>query len=200
MPGQRSASAQAGQDAHSEAAATDSERKQAFRRALTAARLEADLTQAALATKLGTTQSAVARLESGGVTPTLETLCRLADLLSLRFEIAPEQGLTVQRLPQRGLTLNDLQAHREEILEIAARHGAANVRVFGSVARGEADKASDVDILIDIPTPPSGFAYFGLLGDLGEEFGEILGRKVDVLDSAHLGRIRERVLAEAVAI
>lgn len=64
-----------------------------FRRALIRARLAAGLTQAELAARLATTQSAVARLESGTVTPTVETLCRLADVLGIRFEITPSDGL-----------------------------------------------------------------------------------------------------------
>ncbi len=176
------------------------DRREELGHAVAAARQEAGLTQAELAERLGTTQSAVARLEHGGVMPTIETLSRLAGLLSLRFEIAPGQGLSVQRLPQRGLTLADLRAHRDEILRLAAEHGAGNVRVFGSVARGEADKDSDVDLLVDLADPPRGFAYFGLLSDLSEGFGEILGRRVDVLDARHLGRIHERVMGEALAI
>jgi transcriptional regulator with XRE-family HTH domain len=63
-----------------------------FRRALIAARLAAGLTQAELAIQLGTTQSAIARLESGSIIPTVETLCRLADVLGMQFEIAPQAG------------------------------------------------------------------------------------------------------------
>lgn len=171
-----------------------------FRRTLIGARLEAGLTRAELADKLGISRSAVERLESGGVTPTVATLRRLADVLALRFEIAPHQGLTVQRLPQRGLTVADLHAQREEILRIAAKHGAANVRVFGSVARGEADAKSDVDVLIDVVREAHGFDYFGLLEDIREELEELLGRHVDVADAARLGPITERVLTEAVEI
>lgn len=104
----------------------------------------------------------------------------------------------MQRLPQRGLTLADLRARREEIQDIAARHGAANVRAFGSVARGEADAKSDVDILIDVVREVHGFHYFGLLADIKEEREGLLVRKVDVADAARLGPITERVLAEAV--
>ncbi|HEY8884873.1 MAG TPA: helix-turn-helix transcriptional regulator [Chloroflexota bacterium] len=64
-----------------------------FRRALIAARLAAGLTQVGLANKLGTTQSAIARLESGTNMPTVETLCRLADVLGIQFEITPQVGL-----------------------------------------------------------------------------------------------------------
>jgi ribosome-binding protein aMBF1 (putative translation factor) len=67
-----------------------------FRRALIGARLAAGLTQAELAARLNTTQSAVARLESGETLPRVETLCRLAAVLRVRFEISPEAGLSVR--------------------------------------------------------------------------------------------------------
>lgn len=99
-----------------------------------------------------------------------------------------------------GLTLDGLRARREEILRIATQHGAQNVRVFGSVARGEADEGSDVDLLVDITADVNGFAYFGLLEDLRRAFAAALGRDVDVVDSAALRRLRERVLREAVPL
>jgi uncharacterized protein len=175
-------------------------RRGAFRRALIAARRAAGLTQAELAARVGTTQSAIARLEGGAITPTVETLCRLADVLGLRFEIAPRGGLAAHPVEQRGLTLEDLRARREEILRIAAAHGARNVRVFGSVARGEADVASDVDVLVDIVADDGGFAYFGLLEDLRRALADVLGRGVDIVDSAGLRGMRERVLREAVPL
>lgn len=91
-----------------------------------------------------------------------------------------------------------LQQKREEILAIAAKHGAYNVRVFGSVARGEATPASDIDFLIDYDlsrTTP----WFpgGLLADLEE----LLGRKVDIVTEKGLHQlIRDRILNEAVPI
>ena len=91
--------------------------------------------------------------------------------------------------------LDTLREKREEILEVAARHGAFNVRVFGSVVRGEETPESDIDFLIDYDlakiTP-----WFpgGLLMDLQE----LLGRKVDVLTERGMSPlIRERILAEA---
>ena len=65
-----------------------------FRRALIGARLRANLTQAQLAERLGTTQSAIARLETGQSTPTVDTLCKLAAVLGIRFEITPN-GLSI---------------------------------------------------------------------------------------------------------
>ena len=86
---------------------------------------------------------------------------------------------------------------REEILRIAAKHGARNVRIFGSVARGEADEASDIDVLVDLDVGRSLFDLGGLLMDLQE----LLGRKVDVVIEKGLrARIRDRVLREAVPL
>ena len=83
---------------------------------------------------------------------------------------------------------------REEILQIAARHGATNVRVFGSVARGEAGPDSDVDFLVDVGPNRSAFFPAGLLADLEAA----LGCKVDVLTENSLHwYIRDRVLREA---
>jgi predicted nucleotidyltransferase len=96
------------------------------------------------------------------------------------------------------MTLARLRSQRDEILRIAAAHDARNVRVFGSVARGEADTKSDVDLLIDLMTNARGFAYFGLLADLRRALAFALGREVDVVDSAGLDRLREVVLDAAV--
>jgi len=88
-----------------------------------------------------------------------------------------------------------LKEKREEILRIAARHGARNVRVFGSVARGEADAASDIDFLVEMEPGRSILDMGGLLMDLQD----LLGRKVDVATERGLKpRLRDRVLREAV--
>ena len=90
-----------------------------------------------------------------------------------------------------------LQSKRDEILRIAAMHGAHNVRVFGSVARGEADEKSDVDFLVEMESGRSLFDLGGLLIDLEN----LLGRHVDVVTERGLKpRIRTRVLNEAVAL
>ena len=94
----------------------------------------------------------------------------------------------------------ELRARRDEIVRIAAAHGAGNVRVFGSVARGDPDATSDVDFLVDITADADGFRYFGLLEDLRRALTQALGRPVDVVDSAGLSRLRERVLREAVPL
>ena len=89
------------------------------------------------------------------------------------------------------------QQHRDEILTIAARHGAGNVRVFGSLARGEGRPESDVDLLVDIVGPTSAWFPGGLIADLEE----LLGRPIDVALAGELHRlIRDEVLAEAAAL
>ncbi len=96
-------------------------------------------------------------------------------------------------------TINNLlKAKREEIIAIAAKHGACNVRVFGSVARGEADTESDIDFLVDYSVENiSPWFPAGLMLDLSA----LLGRKVDVAtESALKERIRERVLQEAIPL
>ena len=98
------------------------------------------------------------------------------------------------------ITLAQLRARRDEILRLAAAHDAGNVRVIGSVARGDADVESDVDFLVDMATDATGFAYFGLLEDLRQALVSALGCDVDVVDSAGLDRLREPILREAVPL
>ncbi len=85
----------------------------------------------------------------------------------------------------------------ERLIETAARHGARNVRVFGSVARGTAAKNSDLDLLVDMEP---GRDLFDLVA-LKREMEEALGLKVDVLTENSLSpHLRERVLREAVPL
>lgn len=90
-----------------------------------------------------------------------------------------------------------LEEKREEILSIASEHGACDVRVFGSVARGEADHESDVDFLVDLEPGRSLLDLGGLQMDLEA----LLGCQVDVVTVPGLkARIRERVLREAMPV
>jgi predicted nucleotidyltransferase len=91
-----------------------------------------------------------------------------------------------------------LEERREEILAIALKHGAFNVRVFGSVARGEETENSDIDFLIDYDLKKiSPWFPTGLIGDLED----LLGKKVDVVSAKGLHYfIKDRVLAEAIAL
>lgn len=96
------------------------------------------------------------------------------------------------------MTLEQLvKEKRGEILRIASRYGAHNVRVFGSVARGAADQASDLDFLVELEAGRSLLDLGGLQVDLEA----LLGRRVDVVTVRGLkARIRERVLREALPV
>lgn len=90
-----------------------------------------------------------------------------------------------------------IREKRDEILAIATRYGARNVRVFGSVARGEADAESDVDLLVEFDETTSLLDHASMLIELEA----LLGRRVDVAPEKCLRpRIRERVLEEAVPL
>jgi predicted nucleotidyltransferase len=93
--------------------------------------------------------------------------------------------------------ISDVLQKREEVLAIAAKYGARNVRVFGSVARGDADEQSDVDFVVELDESTSLMDHAALLLELQE----LLGRRVDVAPESCLRpRVRQRVLDEAVAL
>jgi predicted nucleotidyltransferase len=97
----------------------------------------------------------------------------------------------------KAMTLEKIFEKKDEILKLAHQYGANDIRIFGSVARGEADDQSDVDFLVSMEPGRSLFDMGGLLMDLES----LLGRSVDVVTEKGLrDRIRERVLREAVRL
>lgn len=102
----------------------------------------------------------------------------------LRFHGRTELGRTLER-------------NRRAILAVTAAAGARNVRVFGSVARGEDTEQSDIDLLADIPSGPT---LFGL-SQLESDISQIVGVKVDIVPAAGLRtNMRDKALAEAVPL
>lgn len=99
--------------------------------------------------------------------------------------------------PRRAVTLHELRAHRDQIVKLGERFGIRNIRVFGSVARGEATAGSDLDLLVDVDR---GHGYFDMAGfALGVE--DELGVFTQVATPGGLKlRMRDRVLREAVAL
>ena len=90
-----------------------------------------------------------------------------------------------------------LESRRADILRIAAKHGAKNVRVFGSAARGDQTSDSDVDFLVELEPSRSLLDHVALLQDLEE----LLGRRVDLVEPEALHwYIRDKILAEAVPL
>jgi predicted nucleotidyltransferase len=95
------------------------------------------------------------------------------------------------------VTLETLRLRKPEILKVAEQYGGRNIRVFGSVARGESREDSDIDLLVDLDEGRNLFDLGGLLMDLKD----LLGPRVDLVTARTLHRyIRERVLAEATPL
>jgi len=93
------------------------------------------------------------------------------------------------------ITEQDSRRRREAILEVARRHGAHDVRIFGSVARGEAAEGSDLDLIVRFEPHRSLLDHAGLIGDLED----LLGVKVDVIDADGM-RPRFRTVVEKEAV
>lgn len=161
------------------------------------ARTGAGLTQVELAERAGTSQPALARYETGAALPTLPTLERLllgcGRRLQLRTVRAGEGAApTTSVRGQLGSRARALRQHRGELLRAARARGVGRVRVFGSLARGEARSASDVDLLVDLEP---GRTLLDLAA-FRHEAREILGMPVDV---ATLDMLKERIRGEVVA-
>ncbi len=90
-----------------------------------------------------------------------------------------------------------IEIHRQQIIELAKHRGATGIKLFGSMATGEATESSDVDFLVEMRQGSSAFALGGLLKDLED----LLGRKVDMttVNALHPA-IREKILHEAVEL
>jgi predicted nucleotidyltransferase/DNA-binding XRE family transcriptional regulator len=157
------------------------------------ARSRAGLTQMELARRAGITQSVVSAYESGHRQPSLPTLSSL--VAAAGFELRLQLADPVTRLT--GPIGRRVRKRRSEILDVATRHGVDNLRVFGSVARGEDREDSDVDLLVDVP------AGLGLLGfgRLASDLEKLLGARVDLIPSSDLKPdVRARVEAELVPL
>jgi hypothetical protein len=137
----------------------------------------AGLSQRQLATLSGVPQPNIAAYESGRRVPSSGTLDRLAAALSIP-------------------TLSRIRDAREAIMQAAERRRLSDVRVFGSVARGQAVAGSDVDLLVH-PAPDT--SLFDLAG-FQVEIEELLGIEVDVVSDGATGPIADRIRSEAVAL
>lgn len=144
------------------------------------------------------------KVQSGLYTSNSEVVREALRLLRRRERVRRRRLAALPRAesgdrPQRRIivSLDDLRARRDDILMMAARHGAGNVRVFGSVVRGEAGLGSDVDFLVDMETGRSLMDRSRLLVELQE----LLGCAVDVATESSLRRrVRDRALREALPL
>jgi predicted nucleotidyltransferase/DNA-binding XRE family transcriptional regulator len=159
------------------------------------ARVGAHLSQNDLARRAQVAQSVVSAYESGRREPSVPMLCKLVaatgnDLvLDVRPAVDARPGLPDTTLGRR------LRRRRRAVLAVADRYGATNVRVFGSVARGEDGPDSDVDLLVDL-TPGTGLLQ---LAALERELRQLLGVRVDVAPADSL-KPRVRAAADRDAI
>ena len=146
------------------------------------ARRKAGLSQCELARRAGIAQPVVSAYENNRRDPGLAMLSKLIEASGhvVSIEVVPGP-VEVRGLPDTPLGRR-LRRHRRAIIEAARRRGATNVRVFGSVSRGEDTVSSDVDILVDLA---DGVGLVGLIG-LERELSEILKRPVDVVPAAGL--------------
>lgn len=158
------------------------------------AREAAGMSQRELARRAGTSQAAVARYEAGRTSPAVKTLQRLLH--------ACGRGLTLStvELPRTDLSGRlgrHLRDHRAEVAALARSRGARNIRVFGSVARGEDGPDSDIDLLVDLDESRTLLDLAGL----GAELRDLLGVPVDVATMDLLkDRVREEVIRENVPL
>lgn len=161
------------------------------------ARQRTRLSQGDVARRAGVAQSVVSAYESGRREPSVRTLGRLVAAtghrLVIELEADPEApaGLPDTPLGRR------LRQRRKAVLACAGRHGATNVRLFGSVARGEDRPDSDVDLVVDL-SPHTGLFE---LSALKRELTEVLGVPVDVAPSDSLRpQVRAEIERDAVPL
>lgn len=161
------------------------------------ARSRVGLSQSDLARRAGVPQSVVSDYEAGKRQPALPTLARLVAGTGHELRLGLERtDPHVRGLPDTALGRR-LRRHRRALLSAVAAAGGSNLRVFGSVARGQDTSDSDVDLLIDLP-PDTGL--FALLA-LEEQLERILRVPVDLATEPGLEpRVRARARAEAIAL
>ncbi len=161
------------------------------------ARRRSGLSQAELARRAHVSQPVISAYESGRREPGLSMLTKLVEASGHRLQLglfpAPHR---IRALPDTPMGRR-LRRHRRAILNAAEQRGATNVRVFGSVARGEDTDSSDIDFLVDLNE------HVGLLGLIGLEsdIAELVGRPVDIVPAANLkDAVATQALSEAIPL
>ena len=151
------------------------------------ARSRAGLTQAELARAAGTSQPTLAAYESGAKSPSVRTLDRIVRSAGASLAV------TLMDAPAaRGQLLARLRDHANDIRAAARKRHIRNVRVFGSVARGEESASSDVDLLVDFDAAKHGVLP---LAGFARDVQTIIGREVD---ATTIELLRDEVRAEAL--
>ena len=160
------------------------------------ARSKSGMSQVEVARRSGIAQSVISDYERGKREPGADTYSQLLEILGFTLELRARRRTKTPTLPDSKLARLVLR-HRQEIIALARKHGARNVRVFGSVATGKTKKRSDIDFLVDLDPG------VGLLKMISLELKlkDLLGVKVD-LGAARLLKpnLRDEVFAHAVAL
>lgn len=154
------------------------------------------MSQTDLADRAGVAQSVISVYESGRRQPALSTLQRLVDATGYELTIGiRRQDRHLRKLS--GPVGRRVRQQRHALVTAAAGHGISNLRVFGSVARGDDRPDSDVDLMADLP---AGLGLFGL-GQARTELEEILGSDVDLVPASDIKpEIRGEVEREAIEL
>ncbi len=161
------------------------------------ARRRAGLTQAELGRRAGLAQSVVSAYESGSREPSVPMLVDLVHAAGFTVEINLAERRHGDHAPMHGVLGRRVRRHARRIRDLATAHGVENVRVFGSVARGQERPDSDVDVLVDVP---SGVGLFAL-GRLQDDLERLLRAPVDVVPVDSLKPdVRTQVELDAVAL
>lgn len=153
------------------------------------ARARSGLSQRELARRAGVSQSVVAAYESSAREPSLATLAALVEATGITLDLElgadlPEPSAASGPIGHR------LRRRRGAVLALAAKHGVTDLRVFGSVARGDEGPESDLDLLVHLP---AGAGLF-LLARFSDELRDLLGVPVDVVpDDGLKPRVRANI-------
>lgn len=162
------------------------------------ARQAAGLTQREVAGRAGVQQSVVSAYESGGREPSLATLSSLIEACGVSLEVHLGEGPPTGTGPDAvGPVGRRLRRRRAAVLAVAARHGMTELRVFGSVARGQDTDSSDLDLLVHVPEGTGLLA----LGRFTQELQDLLRVPVDVVpDDSVKPRVRDRINRDLVPL
>ena len=161
------------------------------------ARSAAGLTQRELARRAGVTQSVIAAYETDMREPALSTLSALVEATGRTLDVEVGAPLAPAAPGTVGPIGRQLRRRRAAVLALAAKHGMSNLRVFGSVARGEDGPESDLDLMVRLPEGAGLFA----IARFAEELEALLQVRVDVVPEGSLKqRVRARVEPELVAL
>ncbi|MGH3342469.1 MAG: helix-turn-helix domain-containing protein [Carbonactinosporaceae bacterium] len=160
------------------------------------ARRRARLSQAHVARRANVSQSVISAYESGSRQPSLATLVKLIEATGCTLEVDVRRPRSrLQRLT--GPVGHEVRRHRAELRSTAGRHGVSNLRVFGSVARGEDSVDSDLDLLVDVAP---GVGLLGL-ARLQRDLEDIVQTHVDLVPADALKPwIHAEVMTDLIAL